>query len=118
MNPSTGSGRRLLAAVQMTSGADKAKNLERATALIRKAASMGAAFVGVPEVFSWMGPEAERPAAAEPLEGPTLSRMAALARELKITLLAGSVLETGAPGGRLYNTSVLFGPEGPRRGLY
>src|SRR5438445_5720741 len=109
---------KLISAVQMTSAADKAKNLDAATRLIRKAAGLGATFAGVPENFSWMGPEAERPGAAEPLDGPSLSRMAELARELRISLLAGSVLETGAPGGRLYNTSVLFGPDGARLGVY
>lgn len=108
----------LVAAVQMNSGADKARNLETATSWIRRAAALGAKLVGLPENFSWMGPEPERPSAAEPLDGPTLSRMAALARELSITLLAGSVLEAGAPGGRLYNTSALFGPDGTRLGVY
>ena len=108
----------LAAAVQMTSGADKAQNLETGNRLIRKAKSLGAAFVGLPENWSWMGPEAERDAAAEALEGPTLQAMAAMAKELGITLLAGSVLEAGAPGGRLYNTSVLFGPDGARLAVY
>ena len=36
----------LVAAVQMTSGADKAENLETARRLIRKAAQSGAKFVG------------------------------------------------------------------------
>ena len=108
----------LIAAVQMTSGADKAENVAKATALIRRAASRGASFVGVPENFSWMGPEAERDQNAETLEGPTLAAMQALAREFGITLLAGSVLESGAPGGRLFNTSVLFGPDGARLGVY
>jgi predicted amidohydrolase len=102
----------------MTSTADKARNLETATRLIREAARLGAALVGVPENFSWMGPDAERPAAAESLEGPTLARMAELARELRVTLLAGSILEKGAPGGRLYNASTLFGPDGKRLALY
>ncbi len=108
----------LAAAVQLTSGADKSKNLEVATALIRRAAQAGATFVGVPENFAWMGPEPERASAAEALDGPTLSRLASLAKELKITLLAGSVLETGAPGGRLFNTSTLFGPDGARLSVY
>ncbi len=108
----------LLAAVQMTSGADKAKNLDTATRLVKKAAGLGATLVGLPENFSWMGPEEERPANAETLDGQSLARMAALARELRITLLAGSVLESGAPGGRLYNTSVLLSPEGARLGVY
>jgi predicted amidohydrolase len=108
----------LLAAVQMTSGADKAENLTRATALIRKAARRGAQLIGLPENFAWMGPEPEREANAETLDGPTLSAMGALAKEFGVTLLAGSVLEAGAPGGRLYNTSVLFGPDGGRLAAY
>ncbi|MCE9666287.1 carbon-nitrogen hydrolase family protein [Myxococcus stipitatus] len=108
----------LIAAAQMVSTADKAHNVEAATRLVRRAAELGARLVGLPENFSWMGPEPERPAAAETLEGPTLSRMAQLARELRVTLLAGSVLEAGAPGGRLYNTSVLFGPDGARLATY
>lgn len=108
----------LVAAVQMTSGADKAHNVEVAVGLIRRAATLGAVFVGVPENFSWMGPESERSSAAESLEGPTLTHFAALAKELKISILAGSILETGAPDNRLFNTSVLFGPEGERLGVY
>ena len=108
----------LIAAAQMVSTADKASNLEAATRLVRQAAGLGARLVGLPENFSWMGSEAERPSAAEGLDGPTLSRMAQLSRELGLTLLAGSILETGAPGGRLYNTSVLFGPQGERLAVY
>lgn len=108
----------LLAAVQMTSGADKAQNLATATTLIRKAARRGAQFVGLPENFAWMGPEPERDQNAESLEGPTLSGLQALSKELGVTLLAGSMLESGAPGGRLFNTSVLFGPDGGRLGVY
>ncbi|MFZ5472064.1 MAG: carbon-nitrogen hydrolase family protein [Myxococcota bacterium] len=108
----------LIAAVQMTSGADKAANVETATRLVRQAAERGAQLVGLPENVVWMGPERDRPGAAEPLDGPTLSRFAQLARELGLTLLAGSVLETGAPGGKLYNTSVLFGPAGERLAVY
>jgi predicted amidohydrolase len=102
----------------MASGADKAKNLATAEALVREAAQRGAALVGLPENVAWMGPESERAAAAEPLDGPTLLRFSALARALGIHLLAGSVLETGGEGGRLYNTSVLFAPTGERLAVY
>lgn len=108
----------LIAAVQMTSGADKAVNLEKAADLIARAAQSGAKLVGIPENFAWMGPESERLSNAEPLEGPTLTRLAELSKSLKITLLAGSILESGAPGERLYNTSVLFGPQGERLATY
>jgi predicted amidohydrolase len=107
-----------IAAVQMASGADKAANLAAAERLVRQAAERGAVLVGLPENVAWMGPETGRSDAAEPLDGPTLARFAALARTLGIHLLAGSVLETGAPGGRLYNTSVLFGPSGERLAVY
>src|SRR5512140_31943 len=108
----------LLAALQMTSGADKARNLEVAQRLVRKAARRGAELVGLPENFSWMGPEAERLNAAEALDGPTLAAMSSLARELGVALLAGSVPERGGPGGRVHNTSVLFGPDGARLAAY
>ena len=108
----------LIAAVQMTSGADKGKNLETATQLIRKAAKRGAQLIGLPENFAWMGPESERDRNAEALEGPTLAHFSRLAQELSVTVLCGSVLEPGAPQGRLYNTSVLFGPDGARLGVY
>ncbi len=102
----------------MASSADKAQNLATAERLVREAAQTGAALVGLPENVAWMGLEARRAEAAEPLEGPTLARFSSLARDCRLHLLAGSVLETGAPGGRLYNTSVLFGPTGERLAVY
>jgi predicted amidohydrolase len=108
----------LAAALQMTSGADKADNVTAAIRLIRRAHAQGARFIGLPENFAWMGPEADRAGAAESLDGPTFSALAELARELQITLLGGSLLEAGAPGNRLFNTSVLFGPDGARLGVY
>ena len=108
----------LIAAAQMASGPDRVRNLDVATRLVRRAAERGAAFIGLPENVAWMGPEKDRPSAAERLDGPTLSRFAELARERSIHLLAGSVLEAGAPGGRMFNTSVLFGPNGEPLAVY
>jgi deaminated glutathione amidase len=67
---------------------------------------------------SYMGPEAEKERAAEPLDGPTFARFAAKARERRIHLLGGSIFESGAPGGRFYNTTALFGPDGERVAYY
>ncbi len=108
----------LAAAVQMTSTADKAKNLDLAERLVGDACARGARLVGLPENFTFMGPDADKPKIAEPLDGPTLARMADLAKRKRIYLLAGSVLESGAPGGRFYNTSVLFSPEGKQLAVY
>src|SRR5262249_7953806 len=60
----------------------------------------------------------DRPKAAEALSGPTLREMSQLAKELSVSLVAGSILETGAPDGRLYNTSVLFDETGEKRAVY
>jgi len=108
----------LAAAIQMATGADKAANLEKAERLIRLAAARGAQFAALPEVFNWRGKRAEEPAAAEDLDGPTLTAMGRLARELDIHLLAGSITEHAPGESRRYNTSVLFGPDGARLAVY
>jgi len=108
----------LAAAIQMTTTSDKAANLEKAEGLIRLAAARGARLIALPEVFNWRGKRAEEAAAAETLEGPSLTLMGGLARELEINLLAGSVTEHVPGQGRRYNTSVLFGPDGARLAVY
>jgi predicted amidohydrolase len=102
----------------MTSGDDRERNLRVAEELIRHAARSNAQLIGLPENFSWMGAEKDKAQFVEDLEGGVLARMASLARELQIYLLAGSIMERGAPDGRAYNTSVLFGPEGKRVAVY
>lgn len=108
----------LAAAIQMTSTDNKTRNLDVAIEKIRWAADHGANYVALPETFFWMGPATEFAEAAEPLDGPTLSALAAVARENHLTLLGGSILESGAPEGRVYNTSVLFGPDGAALAVY
>jgi predicted amidohydrolase len=108
----------LAAVIQMTTTSDKAANLEKAEGLIRLAAARGARLVALPEVFNWRGKRAEEAAAAESLEGPTLTLMGGLARELEINLLAGSITEHVPNQSRRYNTSVLFGPDGARLAVY
>lgn len=49
-------------------------------------------------------------AEAEPLKGPTYEAMAAAARDAEVWLHAGSIVE--AAGGALYNTSLVFSPDG------
>src|SRR5260370_25877324 len=97
----------LAAAIQMSTGRDKAANLEKAERMIRLAAARGAKLVGLPEVFNWRGKRAEEPAARESLEGETLTLMSRLAREHEIPVLARSITR-GAPGQtRRYNTILL-----------
>lgn len=50
-------------------------------------------------------------AAAEPLDGPRVGQLAAIARRLGVWLVPGSLCELGA-GGKLFNTAVVFSPDG------
>ncbi|HVN91565.1 MAG TPA: carbon-nitrogen hydrolase family protein [Candidatus Binataceae bacterium] len=108
----------LVAAIQMSTNSDKAANLTKAEHLIRLAAARGARLVALPEVFNWRGKRPDEPAAAESIEGPTLTLMSGLARELEIHLLAGSITEHVPGEERRYNTSVFFGPDGSLLGVY
>ncbi|HEX4210450.1 MAG TPA: carbon-nitrogen hydrolase family protein [Candidatus Binataceae bacterium] len=108
----------LAAAIQMTTGAEKAANLAKAERLIRLAAARGAQIVALPEVFNWRGKRSDEAAAAESLEGETLTLMARLARELRIHLLAGSITEQASGEIKRYNSSVMFEPDGSRLAVY
>ncbi|MFE3033258.1 carbon-nitrogen family hydrolase [Streptomyces canus] len=54
---------------------------------------------------------------AEPLDGPTAREMSAAAAAARVWLHAGSLIERG-PADELYNTSLLFGPDGRLRRTY
>ena len=102
----------LTAAVQMIAADDKAANLAEATRWVRQAAAQGASVVALPEVFIWRGSKKLERENAEPVPGPTSKTMGALAAELGIYLLAGSILEEISGSEKSYNTSLLFGPSG------
>jgi deaminated glutathione amidase len=102
----------LAAAVQMVATDDKAANLAEAERWLREAARRGARLVALPEVFIWRGEKKREREFAEPLTGASAARMALLARELAIFLLAGSILEAMPNSEKVYNTSLLFAPSG------
>src|SRR4029450_7429829 len=99
--------------VQMSSGPDRDTNLEGAATLVRQAADRGARLVVLPEVFAWRGPRADERAHAEPVPGPSVDAMAAVARETGVHLHMGSILERAAQEGQpTFNTSCLLSPSG------
>jgi len=102
----------------MSSNADKQRNLDSAERLVRAAAADGATLVVLPEKFNVLGTRDDLLAGAEPLDGPTLAWARALARELAIDLVAGSIPERRDGRERLSNTSVHIGPDGRDRGVY
>jgi predicted amidohydrolase len=106
------------AAVQLTSTADRERNLAAADRLTRAAAAAGAELVVLPEKWAVLGTPEETAAGAEPLDGPALRWAAAIARELGIDLVAGSIAERVEGRERGSNTSVHFGPDGEPRATY
>ena len=102
----------LVGAVQMTSTADRAKNLDTALRLVNEAADLGARLVGLPENFIFMGPEEQRQATAETLEGETISAVREVARRRGVFILAGSIAERVDVPGKTANTSTLVADDG------
>jgi len=103
--------------------ADKEANYRRIEPMIREAAGHGAQLVVTTECFldGYAFDDPKIPlddyrALGEPIpSGPYYQRLAALARELKIYLIAG-MLE--ADGKDRYNTAVFIGPDGSLIGKY
>jgi predicted amidohydrolase len=108
-----------VACVQMTSGPEKAANLEKAEKLVARAAATGADVVALPEKWNAIGEADTLHAAAEPLEGgETVEAMAGWARGHGITLIGGSIAELREGHEKLSNTSIAFGPDGDVLGVY
>jgi predicted amidohydrolase len=106
------------AAVQINSTAHKDRNLEVAERLIRAAAADGADLIVLPEKWNVLGDADALHAGAETLDGPTLAGASGWARELGITLVAGSIAERVEGDELLANTSVVIGPDGERAAVY
>jgi predicted amidohydrolase len=106
------------AAIQLSAGPDKRDNFARAAALARVAAERGAALIALPEMFFWRGPHAAEAAAAEPIPGPTSERLAALARELGVVLVGGSLLERAPESAKAFNTCTVYGRSGALLATY
>jgi predicted amidohydrolase len=108
-----------VACVQMTSRQDKDANLDRARALVARAASTGADVVVLPEKWNLIGSADDYRAAAEPLEGgPSTQAMSEWARTLGITLVGGSITERREGREKLSNTSTVFDADGRLVAVY
>lgn len=99
-------------AVQLATdqGEPNDERVARATALVR--AQHGADLVVLPELWVQGGFAYKTFAStAEPLDGPLVGALSAAARDLGAWVHGGSIVER-ADDDRLYNTSLLFGPDG------
>ncbi|WP_067452179.1 carbon-nitrogen hydrolase family protein [Actinomadura macra] len=108
-----------LAVGQFSPGEDKAVNLAAIGELIRSASQRDARLLLLPEYASFATPTLDHRivAAAEPVDGPFVTRVAALAREYGLAVVVG--VNEQIPGAdRIHNTLVQIGPDGDVQGVY
>jgi N-carbamoylputrescine amidase len=109
-----------VALIQMSCGADPARNVRTAIDQIARAARGGAKLICLPELFRSLyfcqKQDYKCFQLAEPIPGPTTQLLSAAAKKHKITLVS-SLFEKRA-GGLYHNTAVVFGPNGKILGTY
>jgi len=106
--------------VQMQCGPEPEQNLEHAMEMVREAAGKGANVVCLPELFMTQYFCQREDHAffdlAEPIPGPTSTRLSQLARQQGVVLIA-SLFEKRAPG-IYHNTAAIFERDGALAGIY
>jgi predicted amidohydrolase len=101
------------ACIQLRSGDDVAENIRDAVQMIRAAAKDGAQFIATPENTTLMAPDggAKLAHSYDEAHDPALPVFGALAKELGVWLLAGS-LAIKVSETKTANRSFLFSPDG------
>jgi N-carbamoylputrescine amidase len=109
-----------IALIQMSCEPDTAANLDKAADRVREAARAGANIVCLPELFrAQYFCQREEHALfdlAESIPGPSSERLAAVAREEKVVVIA-SLFERRAPG-LYHNTAAILETDGSLAGIY
>ena len=99
-----------IATIAMNTTDDKKANIAKAFHLVEQAATLGADWVQLPEMFPFMGSYKKLSEMAESEDGPLVTQLAELASTKKVVLFAGSIQETPETpsSARVYNTSFVF----------
>ncbi|NVK20169.1 MAG: carbon-nitrogen hydrolase family protein [Methylocystaceae bacterium] len=107
------------ACIQVNASADMDKNIQTATTMIRDAAAKGASLICTPENVSMMEFGGQNVIAASFAQDdhPALKAFQALAQELKVWLLLGS-LAIKLDNGKVANRSLLLNDQGEIAGQY
>jgi deaminated glutathione amidase len=107
-----------VAAVQMRSTSDRKRNLNVAEGLAAEAAGRGAVLAAFPENV-WGGrAEGSAGSPAEPMDGPTARRFAAMAARHHAWILAGTIALRIPRSRKRHNASILFAPDGSIAAVY
>ncbi|WP_175958215.1 carbon-nitrogen hydrolase family protein [Burkholderia sp. BCC0405] len=109
-----------VAALQMVSTPDVARNLAEARRLIAEAAGEGAQLVLLPEYFCFMGHrDTDKLALAEPYQdGPIQRFLADAARRHGIWVIGGTLPLKAPEPDRVLNTTLVFDPSGNEAARY
>ncbi|MCM0036031.1 MAG: carbon-nitrogen hydrolase family protein [Burkholderiaceae bacterium] len=109
-----------VAAIQMVSASTVERNIETADTWIARAAEQGARLVVLPEYFCLMGrKETDKLAVAESDgSGPIQAFLSAAALKHGIYLSSGSIPLISPDAGRVFNTQLVYGPDGKQLTRY
>lgn len=107
------------ACVQLRSTGDVAENIRQTSAFVREAAAGGARFIATPENTNIMAQDnrAKLAATFDEADDPSLPAFTALAKELNVWLLIGS-LHIKVSDNKTANRSFLLAPDGTVRARY
>ena len=109
-----------MASIQMVSSPNLNENLEVAARLTKAAADSGAQLAVLPEYFCLMGlKDTDKVNAREAVgSGPIQERLAAMAQENNIFLVAGTIPLEAKESNKVLNTSLVFDPLGKQVARY
>ncbi len=120
MDTTVGTNELRVASIQMVSTPNLAENLETAEGLIKNAAAQGARLVVLPEYFCLMGlKDTDKVNLREQAgSGPMQERLATLAQDHQIYLVAGTIPLVAKDVTKVLNTTVVFNPQGEQIARY
>ena len=109
-----------IASIQMVSTPNLNENLELAASLIKEASDSSSKLVVLPEYFCLMGlKDTDKVNVREAIgSGPIQERLAAIAQENNIYLVAGSIPLEAQESNKVLNTSLVFNPLGKQIARY
>jgi nitrilase len=120
MNDLVNSSQLKIAAIQMVSTPNLNENLEVAARLIKAASESGSQLVVLPEYFCLMGlKDTDKVNVREVAgSGPIQARLAEIALDNNIYLVAGSIPLEAKESNKVLNTSLVFDPQGKQIARY
>lgn len=121
---STNSNINLVAVCQLNSTNDKENNYKVASSIVSQAANVGAKMIFLPECFDFIGTNKQEVMdAAEPLDGPTVSKYRDLARKLNVWLSLGGLhqknpIADSPNSSKILNAHIILDDKGDIRSVY